>query len=145
MTTETFIDPLNFTPAQPTWDSKLPYTVKEKVKLAKIVYEGVYTPNFYGPDAVSNVDLEIALIDSLVRFGLIERGTTDRLNQHKSIRKVNGYRATETGKNLVSGMRAFYPYGCCSFAIQLPCVCAGRTYCPNPEHSSANGCHGSHD
>jgi len=114
------------------------YTTIELRTLANLKYEE------FIKDDYSNKDVEtVRLMDTLYSLERFD------LAGHCSIR-VNGTYAgwawtiTDKGLNELNHRKP-NRYGCqCEYAIRLPCVCAEKTYCPNPEHKG-NGCHGTHD
>jgi hypothetical protein len=82
-----------------------------------------------------------ALLLSLERFGLVDY--VELLNDGRYAGFVHAL--SEEGQAKLNASRPIGRYACCKHTIQLACVCAARTYCPNPYHRESNGCHGSHD
>lgn len=114
------------------------YTTDELTTLAKMNYHGHIVDDYSSKDLAVREEQEHCV--SLERFGLAA---------HCSL-FVNGtykgwaWQPTDEGRAVLSSAAPFRE-GCrCEHAIRLFCVCAERTYCPNPEHKG-NGCFGTHD
>lgn len=112
------------------------YLESEMLALAKCRFEGYIPDQYRNPEAR---ELQRDCI-SLERFGLLA---------HHSLYMNGGWRGwawkiTEEGTSLLEARKPMH-YGCrCEHAIKLACVCAEKTFCPNPEHTG-NGCFGTHD
>jgi hypothetical protein len=119
-------------------------TEDEWKMLARLMFEGGAHPNH--PDEPKRpTEVHQVLLNSLVRFGYASYADLFLSESEWSyVGVLPGWMPTDEGRRYFDSR--FRPsHGCgCEHAIRLGCVCAGKTYCPNPEHFG-NGCHGSHD
>jgi hypothetical protein len=127
---------------------RLPLTDTEKCLLSAFAYE----QSRNGPQIIHEVcrkqqagsmwDMDERKHEaylSLCRMAYIVQ-SEPRVVRHAAVEDV----LSEAGQWRLTTFKP-WRYKCCEFAVSLPCVCSERKFCPNPEHASSNGCHGTHD
>lgn len=76
---------------------------------------------------------------SLCRFGYIVQAEP-RTVRHATVVDI----LSDSAWQRLAEVRARH-FKCCAYAVRVPCVCLEYTYCPNPEHRTQSGHHGTHD